>query len=268
VDLDYVQYKLKNQNLITILDNGLRRNNSQSVDNPVQFMTAKLDYTHPISKDSKLEAGGKMSFATIDNDLRFYREQVLDTKRSNVFNYKENINALYVNYNTSFGKKWELQTGLRTEQTVATGFSQVENKNVLERNYWQFFPSIFLTHKLNKSLAVTTSFTRRIDRPSYQQQNPFEFQIDSLTFTRGNPLLKPQLTNEIKLQLTFDGQPFFALGYNNTNDVIVDNAPKQDPATKRTYTTAENLATYKNYFVELNFLSKLERKFQDTVVIN
>ena len=87
VDLDYVQYKLKNQNLITILDNGLRRNNSQSVDNPVQFMTAKLDYTHPISKDSKLEAGGKMSFATIDNDLRFYREQVLDTKRSNVFNY-------------------------------------------------------------------------------------------------------------------------------------------------------------------------------------
>ncbi len=260
VDLDYVQYKLKNQNLITILDNGLRRNNSQSVDNPVQFMTAKLDYTHPISKDSKLEAGGKMSFATIDNDLRFYREQVLDTKRSNVFNYKENINALYVNYNTSFGKKWELQTGLRTEQTVATGFSQVENKNVLERNYWQFFPSIFLTHKLNKSLAVTTSFTRRIDRPSYQQQNPFEFQIDSLTFTRGNPLLKPQLTNEIKLQLTFDGQPFFALGYNNTNDVIVDNAPKQDPATKRTYTTAENLATYKNYFVELNFPIKIGKK--------
>jgi Outer membrane protein beta-barrel family len=219
----------------------------------VAFTTLKLDYTHPFSSKTKLELGGKSSYATIDNDLKFFRETVLDTKRSNVFNYKENINALYGTFSTSFGKNWELQTGLRAEQTVAQGFSKAENKNVLDRNYWQLFPSVFLTRKIGKNLGITTSFTRRIDRPSYQQQNPFEFQLDSLTFTRGNPLLKPQLTNELKFQVTFDGQPFFAFGYNKTNDVIIENAPQQDAVTKRTFTTAENLATYNNYFVELNF---------------
>ncbi|MEA5425236.1 TonB-dependent receptor domain-containing protein [Arcicella lustrica] len=253
VDIDYVTYRLKNQNIITIIDRNQQRNQSQSVDNPVVFTTFKLDYTHPFSSKTKLEVGGKSSFATIDNDLNFYRETILDTKRSNVFNYKENINALYGTFNTSFGNNWELQTGLRAEQTVAEGFSKIENKNVLDRNYWQLFPSVFLTRKIGKNLGITTSFTRRIDRPSYQQQNPFEFQLDSLTFTRGNPLLKPQLTNELKFQVTFDGQPFFAFGYNKTNDVIIENAPQQDNVTKRTFTTAENLATYKNYFVELNF---------------
>ena len=214
VDIDYVTYRLKNQNIITIIDGNQQRNQSQSVDNPVVFTTFKLDYTHPFSSKTKLEVGGKSSFATIDNDLNFYRETVLDTKRSNVFNYKENINALYGTFNTSFGNNWELQTGLRAEQTVAEGFSKIENKNVLDRNYWQLFPSVFLTRKVGKNLGITTSFTRRIDRPSYQQQNPFEFQLDSLTFTRGNPLLKPQLTNELKFQITYDGQPFFAFGYN------------------------------------------------------
>jgi hypothetical protein len=253
VDFDYVNYRLNNQSTITTIDNGVERSNLQSVNNPVHFFTSKVDYTHPINPNSKFEAGGKVSFATIDNDLRFFRANVLDNKRSNIFNYKENINALYMNYNNKLGTSWEIQAGLRAEQTVATGFSQAENKNVLDRNYWQYFPSVFLTRKINKNISVTTSFTRRIDRPSYQQQNPFEFQLDSLTFTRGNPLLRPQLTNEIKLQVTYDGQPFFALGYNKTTDVIIENAPQQNLETKQTFTTVENLATYKNYFVELNF---------------
>jgi hypothetical protein len=253
LDFDYGTYSLQNQNIITIFDGNKQRNNNQSVNNPVSFFTTKIDYTHPFSTNTKLEVGGKSSFASIDNDLKFYRTGTLDTKRSNVFNYKENINALYGNLNTNFGKKWELQLGLRAEQTVAEGFSKAENKNVLDRNYWQLFPSVFLTHKINKNIGLTSSFTRRIDRPSYQQQNPFEFQLDSLTFTRGNPLLRPQLTNELKLQVTYDDQPFFAVGYNKTNDVIIENAPQQDVVTRRTFTTAENLATYKNFFVELNF---------------
>lgn len=260
LDLDYANYHLTNSNLITIKDATSSRNNSQQVDNPVAFFTAKVDYTHPFSKDTKLETGGKLSLATIDNDLAFYRSGVLDTQRSNVFNYKENINALYVNLEAKLSEQWEVQAGVRAEQTVATGFSKVDNKNVLDRNYTQLFPSLFLTRKLNKSLALTTSFNRRIDRPSYQQQNPFEFQLDSLTFTRGNPLLRPQLTNEIKLQVTYDGQPFFAVGYNKTDDVIIDNAPQQDAVTKRTFTTAQNLATYKNYFIELNFPIKFGKR--------
>ncbi|MEA5139631.1 TonB-dependent receptor domain-containing protein [Arcicella rigui] len=253
VDLDYVTYRLKSQNLITVIDNDINRKTSQEVDNPVKFFTAKLDYTYPVNAHTKWETGAKVSFATIDNDLKFYQAQQLDVARSNVFNYKENINAAYINFNTKLSEKWEIQTGLRAEQTIATGFSRAENQNVLDRNYLQLFPSVYLTRKINKNLAVTTSFNRRIDRPSYQQQNPFQYQIDSLTYTKGNPLLKPQLTNEIKMQVTFDGQPFFALGYNKTDDVIIENAPQQDLETKRTFTTAQNLATYKNYFVELNF---------------
>jgi Outer membrane protein beta-barrel family/CarboxypepD_reg-like domain len=260
LDLDLVNFRLQNQNTITVIDGNVNRVNTQSVDNPVKFFTAKADYTHPISEKTKIEMGGKSSFATINNDLKFFRSAIFDAIRSNVFKYKENINALYASFNTSFIKNWEFQTGFRAEQTVATGFSKAENKNVLDRNYWQFFPSAFITRKIGKNIGLTSSYTRRIDRPSYQQQNPFEFQLDSLTFTRGNPLLKPQITNEVKMQVTYDGQPFFAFGKNKTENVIVENAPQQDALTKKTFTTAENLATYNNYFVELNFPLNIGKK--------
>ena len=75
--------------------------------------------------------------------------------------------------------------------------------------------------------------------------------LDSLTYTKGNPTLKPQLTDAYKFTVTYDKQPFFSISYNKTKDVIFENAPKQEG--NQTFTTPENLAQFENIAFELNF---------------
>jgi ACT domain-containing protein len=256
VDLDYSTFKLNSTSDITNQVSSTNKyTNTQIIDNPVKFLVSKIDYAHPFTKDTRLELGAKTSFATIDNYLKFLKSGVVDPTRGTDFKYKENINAVY----TSFQHKmetWELNLGLRAEQTVATG-THYDTK-VLDRNYWQLFPSIFLSKKLNKDMATVLQYSRRVNRPSYQQQNPFIQYLDSLTYTRGNPLLRPEITDAFKLGLTYQNQPFFSVSYNRTYDVIFDDAPKQDG--NLTYTTPENLAQYNNLVFELNFPIQFGKK--------
>lgn len=249
VDLDYSNYQLNNTNDIqNIVSSGASTKSTQAIDNPVQFTVLKIDYTHPINKDTKFEMGTKLSYATIDNAIVFKNGDVVDPKRSTNFQYKENINAVY----TSFMKKlggWELNAGLRVEQTIATGDSA--KIQVLNRNYTQLFPSFFVTRKLDKSLSTVFQYSRRVNRPSYQQQNPFIEYADSLTYSKGNPLIKPEMVDAYKIGLTFQNQPLFSISYNKTTDVIFNSAPKQDG--NQTYVTPENLGTYENVTFELNF---------------
>lgn len=257
LDIDYSRFQLQtNSDIINQLSNGSSYANTQFVDNPVQFLVFKADYVKPFKMSNSLEAGAKSSFATINNYLTFKNNGLVDPKRSTDFEYRENINAAYVNLKQSLTEKWELITGLRTEQTIATGSSQ--SNEVLNRNYWQLFPSVFLTRKINKDISTVVQYVRRVNRPSYQQQNPFIEYLDSLTYTRGNPLLRPEIANQYKIGLTFQNQPFFSISYNKTVDVIFENAPKQDG--NLTFTTPENLAAFENIVFELNFPLNIGKK--------
>jgi biopolymer transport protein ExbD len=256
IDLDYSSFKLNNSSdIINKLSNGSSYTNNQLVDNPVRFLVMKADYVHPFSKDTKLEMGAKSSFATIDNYLTFRKSSVIDPTRSTDFQYSENINAVYSSFQQKF-ETWELNLGLRAEQTIAKG-KQV-SVDVLNRNYWQLFPSVFLSKKISKDISTVWQYTRRVNRPGFQQQNPFIQYLDSLTYTRGNPLLKPELSDAYKFSLTYQNQPLFSVSYNRTSDVIFDDAPKQEG--NLTYTTPENLAAFENIVFELNFPIQFGKK--------
>jgi hypothetical protein len=254
-DLDY---NLFNTNLINDLEiynqttPEKRSLNRQEVNQPVNIVVGKIDYTHPIDSTFILETGAKSSFATVDNDLKFYRANILSALESNDFLYKENINAAYVNLTKNISKI-EIKAGLRAEQTVVKGTSM--GIDTLNRNYIQLFPSASAMYKLNKNMAIQSSYSRRVNRPGFQQQNPFSNFIDSLTYTRGNPNLRPEDTHTGQLKLTFDGQPVFGIAYNVTNDVIIENAPKLEGT--KTFTNVENLAQNKRLEIQLNFPIKL-----------
>lgn len=258
LDVDIARYDLLNRSDFVVTPRtGQPRTNGQGVLQPVDFRTVKLDYTHPLSRETKLELGGKVSMARIDNDLTFDVNGVRDGQNSNRFLYDETINAAYATLSTKRGR-WDGQAGLRAEQTIATG--RLANELVLDRNYWQPFPSLFLTRHLDSSLAIVAQYSRRIDRPSFQLQNPFRIYIDPLTYSRGNPLLRPQLTNAYKLALTYDNQPLLAFSYEQTSDVLVELAPQQERQTDAagnetlvTYTVAQNLAEARTFSAQLNF---------------
>jgi hypothetical protein len=256
IDIDYSKFTIKNtSDIINQLSNGAKYPSRQIIDNPIQLLVLKTDYGWPIGKDSKLEAGVKSGIATINNDLSFTQNGIPDNSRSTDFKYTENINAAYASYQHKF-KKWELQGGLRTEQTIATG--KTRGQLVLDRNYWQLFPSVFVTRKLGKALSGILQYSKRVNRPGYQQQNPFIQYLDSLTYTKGNPLLKPEIAHQYKFSLAYKNQPFFSISYNKKHDVIFDNAPNQ--VGNLTYTTPENLASYENVVVELDFPIEFGKK--------
>ncbi|MEM1257234.1 MAG: outer membrane beta-barrel family protein [Bacteroidota bacterium] len=189
----------------------------------INIATVKGDYEQPFLK-GKLGAGFKLSYINTDNTFDFFNQingqNILDTNQSNQFEYQENINAAYFNFNRKWGK-WNLQFGLRLENTDSDGIltSQQENEDDrVQRNYTDYFPSGGLTYQMNRKNQFALSYSRRIQRPNYQSLNPFEYQIDELSFSKGNPFLQPQYTNNIKLSHTFNYRLTTSISYSYVTD--------------------------------------------------
>lgn len=185
----------------------------------LRFKTAKLDYVHPLKKGAKIEAGFKTSLVSSDNDARFFvmlpGGPEIDSGKTNRFFYDEYNNAGYLNFSKEY-KKFNFQIGLRGEQThVKT--RQVQGDKRFNMDYFRLFPSAFFNYKLKPEQTVGVSVSRRIDRPSYSQLNPFLFQIDPTIYGTGNPFLQPQMTWSYEMSYTVKSLNF-TLGYSRTTD--------------------------------------------------
>ncbi|RYD93816.1 MAG: TonB-dependent receptor, partial [Sphingobacteriales bacterium] len=220
----------------------------------ITINTQKADYVKPINKTTKLEAGIKISSVKTDNDLRAQIDSlgtglVNDVGRSNRFIYDEKIKAAYFNLSKEF-KTTSVQLGLRAEHTLSTG-NLVTTNNVVKRDYLNFFPTLFVNQKLGKKHEVGLSYSRRIDRPSYEDLNPFIYYLDQYTFSEGNPFLKPQYTNSFELNYTYNKTINISLGYSKTTDVFTE-IILTDTATKATYQTYLNFRAQNNYSININ----------------
>lgn len=256
-DFDYNHYDFYSTSRLNIYDNepGSPESRSEQIlEQPIDIRVGQIDYTLPFDSTFKLETGLKTSFATIDNNLDFLRGATLDPSQSNDFRYRENINAAYANFSKTIGRL-DLNAGLRSEQTVVKG--ETLDSLVLDRNYWQLFPSASALYHFGPHFGLQGSYSRRVNRPGFQQQNPFAFFIDSLTYQQGNPTLRPEIINTAQLGLTYDGQPFVRITRSTTDDVIIENAPRLEGT--RTYTLTTNLAYYERWAFELNFPIKYKK---------
>lgn len=183
---------------------------------------AKLDYADPLTKSLKFESGLKSSFTSSDNNLRYdllnNGNWEYDANGSNHFKYKEQIHAGYVNFNQQF-KSFSLQIGLRGEYTRTEGH-QITTDSLIERSYFQLFPSIFISKPLGENNQLQLAYSRRIERPDYGDLNPFRVFRDPLLFNQGNPFLKPELIHAFQLSHSFKGNYTTAISYNRTSDVM------------------------------------------------
>ena len=224
----------------------------------IDIMTFKVDYEFPLSETSNLGFGAKTAFVTTDNTFDafnvFNGNRELDTTRSNTFVYKENVNAAYVTFNQAPKEsKWKYQAGLRMEQTNSEGILEalvVTEDDESKRDYVNFFPSAGLTYQPNQKNTLQLTYSRRINRPSYQNLNPFEDQIDELTFQKGNPFLNPEYTNSFKLQHTFMYFLNTSLSYSHTKDVItqITDTLNQDAS----FLTYFNIADQRHYSINVS----------------
>ncbi|MBC9931887.1 outer membrane beta-barrel family protein [Chitinophaga qingshengii] len=235
IDLDYARNTNKQSSSIFaitrdgadkgILGSDTSRNNRPST---IEIKTAKIDYVHPLKGGAKLEAGAKVSFVTTDNDAQFDSLRtgnwIRDERRSNHFIYKENVNAAYINYSQQF-KSLHVQVGLRGEQTHISGdsrFTKNQEAKVLKNDssYINLFPSAALTYQLDKNNSLGLTYSRRIQRPDYEELNPFEGYLDRYTREAGNPNLRPQYSNNFELTHTFKDFLITSFGYSHTKDMM------------------------------------------------
>ncbi len=237
----------------------------------IRISSFKADYEQNLLK-GKLGFGGKAAYVKTENDFQRYNvfgsTKELDKDRSNRFLYEEKINAAYVNYNRALkGKMFQL--GVRMENTILEGTSEGQKNNgsgyekydsSFKRNYIDFFPSAALTFNKNPMKQWSLTYSRRIDRPAYQDLNPFEFKLDEYTFQKGNINLRPQYTNSFGITHTYKYKLNATLNYSHVKDLFtqwIDTAEKS-----KSFIDKRNLATqdivslnvsypfqYKNYTV-------------------
>ncbi len=244
----------------------------------IDIYTLKADYEQNFKK-GKLGIGAKTAFVNTRNNFQRFNVQQLDPEqkqldlsRSNQFDYRENINAVYVNYNKQL-KAVVLQLGVRMENTTTTGDSyglnadgsvNKANKQGFERKYTNFFPNVALTFNKNPENQWGLSYSRRIDRPAYQDLNPFEFKLDEYSFLKGNTSLRPQYTNIVTLSNTYKNKLNTSLSYSRVADVFTQLADTTENS--KSFITRKNLATqdvvalnisypftYKTYSAFMNF---------------
>mgnify|MGYP002620820020 CR=1 FL=1 len=201
-------------------DNVLFENNYRIISpTKISIISAKSDYSQNLW-GGKLGFGAKYSLVSTDNDFRFYNVvdgvDTLNNGRSNDFNYRETIGAAYVNWGKQFGRKWNLQLGLRYEHTFAKGdliTSEGTSTDTVDLVYGQLFPSGGLTWTPNMKHMWSLSFSRRITRPNYQTLNPFISQLDDLSYRQGNPTLQPSYANNIRISNTYKYRFTTAVSY-------------------------------------------------------
>lgn len=271
-DFDYVVYGNESNMLLTtdFYNSALQQIGHSALKghlpSDIDIFSFKSDYTQPF-KGGKLETGVKFSFVKNDNLVNYYRELngkwELDEIRSNHFIYDENINAAYVNYNRQF-KKWSIQTGLRIENTNARG-NQLGNSMVAQtkfrRDTTNLFPTAFVSYAVNDKNSLTISYGRRINRPNYQDLNPFTFFLDSLTYRQGNIYLRPQYTHNFELSHSFMSKFITTLNYSTTDDVIsqIIKLDPNNPDSKIRYLSVDNVAKFQNISLSITAPIKVSK---------
>jgi outer membrane receptor protein involved in Fe transport len=218
-----------------------------------EIKSAKVDYVKPIKGGIEFDAGLKSSFVTNDNSIELdtltsdgWKESVSNTDH---FIYTENVNAGYIKLSKQW-KKLQLSGGLRAEQTHSDGNSLTTGEDVT-RNYIDLFPSAYASYTLNSSNQFTFSFSRRIDRPSYQDLNPFRNYLDPYTYQQGNPFLQPEYVNTFEVGYVLAQKYSVTLGYSHTKNVMIQ-ATVQNDTTQNTYVTNQNLANQNNVYMNFS----------------
>ncbi len=267
-DLDLIRYDSKGQqnsdnftyspagNILG--DPFLLRGNLPSL---INIYSAKFDYTHPLKNDARFEAGAKSSYVETDNNAQYVyydkpSNQWKNDKRSNYFIYEENINAVYVNTRKQF-KKWGVQLGLRMENTNSKG-KQITNGQTFARHYSQLFPTAYFSYVLNKANTFGLSYGRRIERPNYQDMNPFQQFLDQYTYRQGNPFLTPQFSHNVEVSHNYKGQLNTSINYTRTTDIIND-ILEQNDTTRITFQTKKNIATRRNIGLSISYNKPLTK---------
>ncbi len=221
-----------------------------------RMFTLQSDYVQPLGSGNKIDLGFKSSISDLGNDYNYYNFDpannlwINNADRSNNFDYKEQIHAIYGIYTGSIGN-FKYEGGLRGEYD-ATNADLINSGSLFNRHYTSLYPSAYLAYDFTPLQEFKISYSRRVDRPRPWQLNPFINYSDSLNLTYGNPDLAPQYTNSYEMGYStffFDFNLYTSLFLKQTSGMITQISGLINNGI--TETTYQNIASENNYGVEM-----------------
>ena len=143
-----------------------------------------------------------------------------ETKRSeSEYRYDENIYSAYISASRPFGSAVYAKLGMRYEYTDVKGTSRSIKKST-RSNYGDFFPSAFVIWNVNSNNAISLNYAYRIQRPYFEDLNPFVRYYDFNNFHQGNPDLRPGKSHNMELNYAYKGNLNVIFWGNAINDNI------------------------------------------------
>lgn len=191
----------------------------------IHIYALESNLSFPIGK-TRWSAGAKSSYITVDNAARYQDllegEWLWNTGLSKEFSYEENINAAYIQTEAQLNSRLALYAGLRMENTNLEGkvYAQ-QGDSSYTQHYTHLFPTASLEYTFPSGHALSVLFARRINRPNYQDMNPFVYIFDDYLHEKGNPDLKPALSNHLQVSFAWKDRGQVSLFYLWIKDPIV-----------------------------------------------
>lgn len=220
---------------------------------PIDILVGALDYSNRVNEDFKIEAGAKITYTLFKNDVGVkYLDAggwVYDPELTNKYSMDENIMALYTSVSYKFGPGISVMAGVRYEYMNSVLDSETE-KGIVDLHYGEFFPTFFFSQKLNDKNTIQTSYSRRINRPTFNQLAPFLILITPESFVSGNVNLLPAFSNVYKIEYQYKSAMLSA-AFTDTKDGISRFAPTNSQNGNKQYFFSRNIDKSQTFSVTL-----------------
>lgn len=264
-DIDYLNYDFNNP---TNYENSFFDENNEFTNlellrsgkvTPIETWVSKFDYSNRINDKVKVEIGLKATKSNFENDVTvedfMNNNWITDPALTNNSVLDENIYASYGSLEYNINEKTSLKAGLRYEHTKSKLDTDTQG-TVVDRDYGIWFPSVFLSRKINDTLSLNLSYSKRITRPTFNDLAPFVIFFDPNTFLSGNASLQPAISNAFKFDVNYKSY-FVSFQYTNEDSSIANFQERIDEATGRLIFEAANLDYTKTLGVTLGIPLKI-----------
>ena len=273
-DLEYESSRFKSEQFqssedINSPDMHIDNDRRGYIPSKLRVFTGKLDFTNPFDEKQTLEWGAKTSIKTNDNPsvYEFYQNNqwVVDPNSTNHFQYNEQIYAAYTNYKYHLNNII-IQGGIRTEYTNLKIIQKTLNSKH-SNSYLKWFPSFSMKYEINNEHSIHTSYSKRINRPSQFDLNPFRFYDDLYNYSQGNPNLVPEITHLSEIGYNRKNTFITSLYFSKTNNVFTE-IYSYTPADNTTVTTQINMDESYNYGFNLINSSEVYNWWALNILLN
>ncbi|NER09964.1 Outer membrane receptor proteins, mostly Fe transport [Muriicola jejuensis] len=227
----------------------------------IDIYTGQFDFYTPI-KNGNFETGVRASAIRSNSAIDYFdvnnSQPPFDIALSDEFEYNEDVGAIYASLYQDWGK-WSLKLGLRGEQTEVEARSLALNQ-INNQNYFELFPSLFLSRKLGEENSFTLDYSRRITRPKYSDLNPFRYFLNENDFDEGNPNLVPAFSHNFNLNLSIKDTYFIDFYYRD-NGAYISRITFQDNLNQTLREIKQNVLESTSYGLDLTLATSLTPKW-------